>query len=76
MIVPDSLAAGNVRLKISSGKEGADEGNSEYNEDKDQGQLVSKENLVVEVKKLLQQQRYDLQGDGVAGSILWPHQPL
>lgn len=76
MLVPDDLAAGNVRLKVSSGKDGADEGNSDYNEEKDRGKLVSKENLVVEVKKLLQQKRYDLEDDEVEGSILWTRQPL
>lgn len=60
---PDELAAGSVRLKVSSGRGGQEGGIAGLAEekdekgDKDRGQLVSKENLVFEVKKLLQQNK-------------------
>lgn len=49
---PDELAAGNVRLKVSRGRDA--EVNQEDKADKDRGQLISKDDLVAEVKKVLQ----------------------
>lgn len=52
----EELAAGNVRVKLSSGgQEGNADNSTPDKEEKDRGQLVAKENLVSEVKKLLQQ---------------------
>lgn len=49
---PDELAAGNVRLKVSRGRDA--EVNQEDTADKDRGQLISRDDLVAEVKKVLQ----------------------
>lgn len=49
---PDELAAGNVRLKVSRGRDA--EVSQEDEADKDRGQLISKDDLVAEVKKVLQ----------------------
>lgn len=49
---PDELAAGNVRLKVSRGKDA--EVSLEGKVDKDRGQLIAKDDLVAEVKKVLQ----------------------
>lgn len=49
---PDELAAGNVRLKASTGKDS--ESGAQGKGEKDRGQLVAKDDLVVEVKKMLQ----------------------
>lgn len=49
----DELAEGKVRLKVLGTGKGGKEGEKD---EKDQGQLVSRENLVEEVKKLLQTQ--------------------
>ncbi|ROW05850.1 hypothetical protein VMCG_05191 [Cytospora schulzeri] len=51
---PDELAAGNVRLKVSSGQEGDVEGKGDDRGEKNLGKLVSKVDLVAEVKRLLQ----------------------
>lgn len=48
---PDELAAGNVRLKASTGKD--PEPGTQGKGDKDRGQLVARDDLVVEVKKML-----------------------
>lgn len=53
-IGPDELAAGNVTLKKPTGKEDTSSG-AEAQGEKDRGQLVSRENLVAEVKKALQE---------------------
>lgn len=48
------LAAGNVRLKVSSvGQEANTDGPAQEKEENDRGQLVSRESLIEEVKKLL-----------------------
>lgn len=59
---PDELAAGNLRLKASTGKdsETSEQGKGE----KDRGQLVARDDLVVEVKKMLQ----SISGDRDPGS--------
>lgn len=49
---PDELAAGNVRLKVSTGKQGGGSGGEDG--EKDRGQLVPRDDVVAEVKKLLQ----------------------
>lgn len=69
---PDELAAGNVRLKVSSGhggQEGGEEGPAQDMEEKgekDRGRLLPKENVVVEVKELLDllDSGYSTQPDG------------
>lgn len=48
---PDELAAGNVRLKASTGKD--PEPGTQGKGEKDRGQLVARDDLVVEVKKML-----------------------
>ncbi|KAI0101282.1 histidyl-tRNA synthetase [Daldinia grandis] len=53
----DELAEGKVRLKVLGTGKGGKEGETD---EKDQGQLVSRENLVEEVKKLLQTQTQTL----------------
>jgi histidyl-tRNA synthetase len=50
---PDELAEGKVRLKMSAGK-GTTTFSTEGNGEKDRGQLVAKEDLVREVKRVLQ----------------------
>lgn len=56
---PDELASGNVRLKVSSqprkDEGGAKASDSNEKGEKDRGLLISKENLVVEVKRTLQE---------------------
>lgn len=54
---PDELAAGNVRLKASTGKDS--EPGSQGKGEKDRGQIVSRDDLVAEVKKMLK----DISGD-------------
>lgn len=49
---PEELAAGNVRLKASTGKD--TETGKQGNREKDRGQLVARDDIVVEVKKMLQ----------------------
>lgn len=49
---PDELAAGNVRLKACAGKD--PETGAQGKGEKDRGLLVARDDLVVEVKKLLQ----------------------
>ncbi|KAI1658787.1 histidyl-tRNA synthetase [Daldinia decipiens] len=53
----DELAEGKVRLKVLGTGKGGKEGEKD---EKDQGQLVERENLVEEVKKLLQTQTQTL----------------
>ncbi|KUI65714.1 Histidine--tRNA ligase, mitochondrial [Cytospora mali] len=53
---PDELAAGNVRLKVSAGKNagrGKDSGAEGRRGEKDRGQLVAKNDLVTEVNRIL-----------------------
>lgn len=60
---PDELAAGNVRLKVSAGKDagrGKDGGADGRGGEKDRGQLVAKDTLVAEVKRILQSNNADL----------------
>lgn len=58
---PDELASGNVRLKVSSqprsNENGAEAQDSITKGEKDRGLLVPKDNLVVEVKGMLQEIR-------------------
>lgn len=49
---PEELAAGNVRLKASTGKD--TETGKQGNREKDRGQLVARDDIVMEVKKMLQ----------------------
>lgn len=49
---PEEVAAGNVRLKASTGKD--TENGAHGQGDKDRGQLVARDDIVVEVKKMLQ----------------------
>ncbi|KUI59290.1 Histidine--tRNA ligase, mitochondrial [Cytospora mali] len=54
---PDELAAGNVRLKVSVGKDAGrfEDGVAKgEGREKDRGQLVAKDNLVTEMKRILQ----------------------
>lgn len=48
---PDELAVGKVRLKVSTGKDSKT--GSENKDEKDRGQLVARDDLVEEVKKVL-----------------------
>lgn len=58
---PDELASGNVRVKVSgqpqNAKGGAKASDNNEKGEKDRGLLVSKDSLVVEVKRLLQELR-------------------
>ncbi|KAK2595731.1 hypothetical protein N8I77_013756 [Diaporthe amygdali] len=58
IVGPDELAAGNVRLKASTGRD--TKPGSENQGEKDRGQLVARGNLVEEVKKALR---------GISGNI-------
>lgn len=58
---PDELASGNVRVKVSgqpqNAKGGAKASDNNEKGEKDRGLLVSKDSLVVEVKRMLQELR-------------------
>lgn len=57
ILAPDGLAKGNVRLKIFTGNDvgrGKDGGANDKRGEKDWGQLVAKDDLITEVKRILQ----------------------
>ncbi|ROW09313.1 hypothetical protein VPNG_05809 [Cytospora leucostoma] len=57
---PDELAAGNVRLKVARDKLSDAEGATETDREKNRGTIIPKDNLVVEVNRLLKQRRSGL----------------